>query len=120
MQTSGKLCKSFFGVTISVKNLIVSQALKNVFAWLFFIENDKKNQLLSSKIDRVTTNDTYKKNHYQHFQYGDKYWYFLLGILCLGLEGLHSLCKRRGEELKWVCPSIFIYLASIGKKHACL
>ena len=61
-----------------------------------------------------------KKNHYQHFQYGDKYWYFLLGILCLGLEGLHSLCKRRGEELKWVCPSIFIYLASIGKKHACL
>ena len=64
--------------------------------------------------DQVTT----QKNHYQHFQYGDKYWYFLLGILCLGLEGLHSLCKRRGEELKWVCPSIFIYLASIGKKHA--
>ena len=61
------------------------------------------------------SSDYSKKNHYQHFQYGDKYWYFLLGILCLGLEGLHSLCKRRGEELKWVCPSIFIYLASIGK-----
>ena len=28
-------------------------------------------------------------------------------------EGLHSLCYRRGEELKWICPSVVIYLASI-------
>ena len=79
---------------------------KNVLHDYLSLKNDKK------------INFYHKKNHYQHFQYGDKYWYFLLGILCLGLEGLHSLCKRRGEELKWVCPSIFIYLASIGKKHA--
>ena len=116
MQTSGKLYKSFFGVTISVKILIVSQALKNVLHDYFLLKNDKKKKISTFIIkDQVTST---QKNHYQHFQYGDKYWYFLLGILCLGLEGLHSLCKRRGEELKWVCPSIFIYLASIGKKHA--
>ena len=27
--------------------------------------------------------------------------------------GLHSLCYRRGEELKWFSPSVFIYLASV-------
>ena len=26
---------------------------------------------------------------------------------------MHSLCYRRGEELKWICPSVVIYLASI-------
>ena len=51
MQTSGKLYKSFFGVTILVKNLIVSQALKNVLHDYFLLKNDKKKYpLLSSKI----------------------------------------------------------------------
>ena len=46
-------------------------------------------------------------------QEGDSYWIFAIGILCLILEGLHSLCYRRGEELKWFCPSVFLYLCTI-------
>ena len=38
---------------------------------------------------------------------------FAIGILLLILEGLHSLCYRRGEELKWFCPSVFLYLCTI-------
>ena len=44
---------------------------------------------------------------------GDTYWFIAIGILCLFGEGLHSLCYRRGEELKWFCPSVFIYLVNI-------
>ena len=46
-------------------------------------------------------------------QEGDKYWKLAFGILCLFGEGMHSLCYRRGEELKWFSPSVFIYLATI-------
>ena len=46
-------------------------------------------------------------------QEGDDYWKLAVGILCLLGEGLHSLCYRRGEELKWFSPSVFIYLASV-------
>ncbi len=46
-------------------------------------------------------------------QEGDKYWNLAIGILVLFGEGLHSLCYRRGEELKWFSPSVFIYLATI-------
>ena len=38
IQTSGKLYKSFFGVTISMKILMFAQALKNVLNDYFFIE----------------------------------------------------------------------------------
>ncbi len=44
------------------------------------------------------------------FQEGDSNWIHAIGILILFLEGLHSLCYRRGEEFKWFCPSVFIYL----------
>ena len=37
----------------------------------------------------------------------------VLIILHLLALGLHSLCYRRGEELKWFSPSVFIYLASV-------
>lgn len=46
-------------------------------------------------------------------QEGDNYWYMGIGILVLFGEGLHALCYRRGEELKWFSPSVFFYLASI-------
>jgi hypothetical protein len=40
----------------------------------------------------------------------DTYWKLAIGIIVLALEGFHSLCYRKGEELKWFCPSVFIYL----------
>ena len=46
-----KIVQIIFGVTISVKILIVSQALKNVLHDYFLLKNDKKKYpLLSSKI----------------------------------------------------------------------
>ena len=43
----------------------------------------------------------------------DKYWQLAIGILVLLLEGLYALCYRKGQELEWFCPSVFIYLCSI-------
>ena len=41
------------------------------------------------------------------------YWMLIVGIIVLFLEGLYALCYRKGEELRHVCPSVVIYLASI-------
>lgn len=46
-------------------------------------------------------------------QEGDSYYYLAICNLFQLGEGLHCLCYRRGEELKWFSPSVFIYLASI-------
>ena len=69
---------------------------------------------------RTTSARKYKKKYLPNvvllkyiFKAGDGYWKFAIGILFLIGEGLHSLCYRRGEELKWICPSVVIYLASI-------
>ena len=42
----------------------------------------------------------------------DVYWNLAVGIVVLILEGIHALCYRKGEELSWFCPSVFIYLAT--------
>ncbi|XP_037797283.1 transmembrane protein 26-like [Penaeus monodon] len=41
------------------------------------------------------------------------YWY-LVGLLMLqAFEGIVSICARNGEEMKWFCPSVFLYLVSV-------
>lgn len=43
----------------------------------------------------------------------DAYWKLAVGILVLALEGFHALCYRKGQELSWFCPSVFIYLCRL-------
>jgi hypothetical protein len=40
----------------------------------------------------------------------DSYWKLAIGIVIIALEGFYALCYRKGEELSWFCPSVFIYL----------
>ncbi len=44
----------------------------------------------------------------------DAYWKLGAGILVMALEGFHAICSRKGQELSWFCPSVFIYLCRYG------
>ena len=47
------------------------------------------------------------------FPEGDAYTKIGFAILLQILEGLHSLCYRKGQELSWFCPSVFFYLIAV-------
>ncbi|XP_074655731.1 transmembrane protein 26-like [Tubulanus polymorphus] len=42
-----------------------------------------------------------------------RYWYLSLAIGGLFIETLVTLCKKRGQEWKWFCPSVLFYLLSV-------
>ncbi|XP_059145235.1 transmembrane protein 26-like [Physella acuta] len=42
-----------------------------------------------------------------------KYWYLGLVLCILLIEMTVTLCKKAGQEWKWFCPSVFIYLMCI-------
>ncbi|MPC37441.1 transmembrane protein 26-like [Portunus trituberculatus] len=41
------------------------------------------------------------------------YWYLVAPLMLQGFEGIVSICARNGEEMKWFCPSVFLYLVSV-------
>ncbi|XP_066965722.1 uncharacterized protein [Macrobrachium rosenbergii] len=41
------------------------------------------------------------------------YWYMVAPLMFQGFEGIVSICARNGEEMKWFCPSVFLYLVSV-------
>ncbi|KAK7070771.1 hypothetical protein SK128_022013 [Halocaridina rubra] len=41
------------------------------------------------------------------------YWYMVSLIMFQGFEAIVSICARNGEEMKWFCPSVFLYLVSV-------
>ncbi|KAG0720101.1 Transmembrane protein 26 [Chionoecetes opilio] len=41
------------------------------------------------------------------------YWYMAAPLMLQGFEGIVSICARNGEEMKWFCPSVFLYLVSV-------
>ncbi|XP_076069801.1 transmembrane protein 26-like [Oratosquilla oratoria] len=43
----------------------------------------------------------------------EDHWYLLAPILLQAVEGIVSICSRKGEEMKWFCPSVFLYLVSV-------
>ncbi|KAK4318570.1 hypothetical protein Pmani_010443 [Petrolisthes manimaculis] len=40
-------------------------------------------------------------------------WFLLAPLMFQGFEGIVSICARNGEEMKWFCPSVFLYLVSV-------
>ncbi|GAB6019957.1 hypothetical protein CHUAL_001486 [Chamberlinius hualienensis] len=47
-------------------------------------------------------------------KHGDTtYWIMASSIGFLIIEGFVSICLRKGREMKWFCPSVFLYLCCI-------
>ncbi|XP_071944111.1 uncharacterized protein [Antedon mediterranea] len=42
-----------------------------------------------------------------------RYWTLALAVAPLLIESTITINKRKGKELKWVCPSVFFYLMSV-------
>ena len=78
-----------------------------VTVWRVVTQEDQVGYLCSTQI-------TYSRFTWLHadlwLSWQDSYWKLAVGILVLALEGFHALCYRKGQELSWFCPSVFIYL----------
>ncbi|XP_033104696.1 transmembrane protein 26-like [Anneissia japonica] len=41
------------------------------------------------------------------------YWGLSIAVIPLLLEAVITLTRRKGKELKWICPSVFLYLLAV-------
>ncbi|XP_072039828.1 transmembrane protein 26-like [Amphiura filiformis] len=43
----------------------------------------------------------------------ESYWLMAVTLLCMFIEGIYTVVKRKGEESKWFCPSVLFFLLAV-------